>query len=509
MSEEPLDVAIVGAGLSGLSAAHRLQTVWPDVKLVVLEATDRVGGRTESIAIRSPNGKEDDSLDLGAHWVASSQKEIMRLLDELGVGYYPQNISGTKIMQVGDNRVRTYRSEIPNLNSWAALIQLQRLIGRVEGLAKKVDIRDPYASPFARELDSLTVEAFLRRHVSHESVWDVMNAAMQASLGCDCSQVSLLFFLAYANSSGGVMKLLLVEDGAAQEFRVKGGTQQISVKLAELVGLGTNVLLGKPVAGIDCDGAVATVLCKDGTTFRAKRVICSTPANQTFKIAFSPPMPHARMSMLGNFNMGNLMKFYLVYETSFWLEDGFSGEVVSTGGPTGASGCDAGPATVFYDATTHKGTPVLIGFSAGKNADQWFSKTREERQAAVVRQLVSYFGPKAEAVLQFHEKDWTREPYVGGGPVSVAAPGRMHNFHLLGRSHALVHFAGTELATKWNGYMSGAVQSGHKAAAEVLHHCQPDKLKDEDRDVLKEFRPRDTVFRDVKQKSYQSWCSII
>ena len=72
--------------------------------------------------------------------------------------------------------------------------------------------------------------------------------------------------------------------------------------------------------------------------------------------------------------MANLTKIYVLFKTSFWLEEGFSGEVVSNGGPSLVESCEKGPVVIFFDATTRFGTPALVGFIGGKAADQWNSK---------------------------------------------------------------------------------------------------------------------------------------
>ena len=361
-SSQIYDVIVVGGGLSGLSAATKLKEKSSPLNVVVLEASDRVGGRTESIDIKGPKGN-DDTLDLGGHWISTLQTYIMDMAKDLGVEYYPQNIKGTKIMEVGDNKVRTYTSEIPSLGSWKALIDVQRIITTAENLIKEIDIRDPYAHPKAREMDEMTVAAYLNGMTSHKSVHDMLNAAFIACYGCDTSQISLLFALAYANSGGGLMNLLLVENGAAQEFRIKGGAQQFTVKLVEKFGR-DNVLTGKAVCFVEknVDGT-GVVSCRDGSSYKAKRIICTTIANQTAKIEFKPPMPVGRQSLLKNFFVGNLMKFYILYEESFWIEDGFSGEVVSSGGPSESRACENGPVSIIYDATTKSGTPALVAFS--------------------------------------------------------------------------------------------------------------------------------------------------
>ena len=92
--ERNVDVLIIGGGLSGLSAAYQLKKKAPKLSTLVVEANDRIGGRSLSLDIKGPNGQKD-VLDLGGHWVCERQKEIMDLIHELGgIEYYPQNISG-------------------------------------------------------------------------------------------------------------------------------------------------------------------------------------------------------------------------------------------------------------------------------------------------------------------------------------------------------------------------------------------------------------------------------
>ena len=125
---------------------------------------------------------------------------------------------------------------------------------------------------------------------------------------------------------------------------------------------------------------------------------------------------------------------------------------------------------------------------------------------AVIAQLVRYFGPKANTPTQFFEKNWMDEPFVGGAPVSILPPGHMHNFHYLRKPHAdLVYFAGTETATHWCGYLSGAIQAGYRAAAEVLTEIDPNKIHDEDKTILKEeLISTKGRYRDVKRSKLSS-----
>ena len=99
------------------------------------------------------------------------------------------------------------------------------------------------------------------------------------------------------------------------------------------------------------------------------------------------------------------------------------------------------------DASTKLGTPALVGFIAGKAADQWNNKSPSAIQDAILHQLGTYFGPTKvrNEFLGFHIKNWTDEIHMGGGPCNYTPPGQMHNFYQLRQPHKNVHFAGNAL----------------------------------------------------------------
>ena len=72
-----VDVVVVGAGLAGLSAARSLAG---EADVLVLEARDRVGGRT--VGHTFPNGS---SVEMGGQWVGGAHTELLRLTGELGL----------------------------------------------------------------------------------------------------------------------------------------------------------------------------------------------------------------------------------------------------------------------------------------------------------------------------------------------------------------------------------------------------------------------------------------
>src|SRR5687767_14089278 len=95
-----VDVAIVGGGLSGLSAARRVRAAGRSV--TVLEARERVGGKMRSDTV------DGHHADLGAHWIDPTQDRIAALARELGVRVEPQHLEGKAVLVSGGRR-RTFR----------------------------------------------------------------------------------------------------------------------------------------------------------------------------------------------------------------------------------------------------------------------------------------------------------------------------------------------------------------------------------------------------------------
>ena len=199
------------------------------------------------------------------------------------------------------------------------------------------------------------------------------------------------------------------------------------------------------------------------------------------------------------------MKVYVVYREAFWTKMGYSGEIVSSGSMTENSACESAPLSITYDATTKNGTPVLIGFIGGLPelelncwitnfvrvlgycTDQWSARSKDERREACIKQLVHCFGKVAAEYIEYIEFNWMEESvaHIGGAPGLVMPTGSMHNFHYISQPHGhRVHFAGTETGTAWAGFMSGAIEAGWRAAAEIIEVEMPSSLTNEDKERL-------------------------
>lgn len=488
MATRETDVIIIGAGISGLTAARFLLKKDPNLHVLVLEAKDRVGGRTLSVEMKSSTGT--DTWDLGGQWVGKCQPHIMSLLEDLGIETYRQYISGKKFMQTGKkNKISSYTSDIPSL-PLLGLLDLDRLIRMTDKLAEVIDPEDPFSCAQAELWDALTLENFVDSKIWSTDVKDIMQAAMRTMFGTELSQISLLYFLTYVASAGNMKNLLEATENTAQEYRIKGGSQQVSLKLLECIG-NSRVLLNEPVTRVEQNQDGVTVWSKNGCNYTCQKLIIAIPPFQKGKIQFTPILPVETREIIKRMPPSCIIKFVVTFSEGFWREVGCSGEVVTNGGETTALGCDMGPVGVVYDATSCNGEPALLGFIGGIQAVQWQCQSAENRKSSVLKSLAEFFGEKIYTYLDYNERIWDQEPYNEGGPVSCVGPGAMR-YYAKGLRHPFdrIHFAGTESATVWCGFMNGAVQAGNRAAIEVLYDLRPQLVTAQDLTGIKSPRKK-------------------
>jgi len=441
-----VDVVIVGAGLAGLTAASALARA--GASTVVLEARDRVGGRTLSRQVGST------VFDLGGQWLGPGQLRLNRLVRELGLRTFPTHDEGTKVMDV-DGRLSTYTGTIPSL-PLLQLLQMQLAMTVVDRYSARVPAEQPWQLPRAAHWDAITVDAWRRRFIRNPAVRGVMDVAVRTVFGAEAAELSLLYFLAYLNAGGGMMRLVEIRNGAQQD-RFVDGAQAVSKQLA--AALGEGVVLRAAARRIEHSGDGVSVFTDSGA-WHGRYAVVAVPPLLAGRIVYDPALPAPRDALTQRFPMGATIKCIALYERAFWRERGFSGEAI----------CSGGPVTVVFDNTSHDGTqPALLAFIVGQAARDWSARPAAERRRAVLQAYVRFFGAEAEHAIDYFEQDWSAEPWSGGCPVGVMAPGTLSQLGpTLRQPVGRIHWAGTETAVEWTGYLEGAIESGERAAREVV-----------------------------------------
>jgi monoamine oxidase len=444
------DVAIVGGGLSGLSAARHLTASGASV--IVLEARDRVGGRTLSQRVG------DHWFDLGGQWIGPTQTRMAGLAKGFGLETFTTFHEGRKLLDVA-GKTSTYSGTIPRLSP-LKLISMQRAINKVEKLARTFDGVAPWDHPNAHEWDGVTLETWKRSQTHSNTVRDLFDVAVRTVFGAEPSELSFLYFLHYVNRGGGLMSLVEIE-GGAQETRFVTGAQQVANRMA--AELGSAVLTIAPVREISQDNSGVEVRTET-RQWKAGFAIVAVPPTLAGRISYRPALPADRDELTQRYPMGATTKINLVYERPFWRDEGRSGEVVATDGPL----------SVVFDNSPFGGDGpgdrgALLAFSVGSQARAISGLSADARRAQVIERVQKWFGPAAAKPLEYSEKDWSTDPWTRGCPTGILPPGVVSTFGpALRRPAGRIHWAGTESATEWTGYMEGAVESGERAATEVL-----------------------------------------
>ncbi len=443
------EVLVVGAGLSGLACARRLADAGRDVR--VLEARDRVGGRTFSERLGS------DIIDLGGQWIGPGQTRVQALVRELGVETFPQFHEGDRLLDLG-GRVRRYRGTVPRVGL-PTLAAMGLTMWQLERLRVQVPTDRPWAAPNAERFDGQTLEDWVHRHVPTRAGRELLAIAARAIFAAEPRELSFLHFLAYLNHGGGLERLAEV-DGGAQERRLVGGVQQLSQALAER--LGDRVHLSAPVRAIDQGRTVRVE--SDAGAFEAERVVVALPPALAGRIHFTPALPGRRDRLSQRMPMGSALKVVAAYDRPFWRERGLSGEALS----------DRGPLRLVMDDSAHDGSQhALVAFFLGETAVR-FTGRPEARKEAALETLARLFGSEARSPIAYVDQDWIAEPFSRGCYVGNFGPGV---WTTLGRALRepcdRIHWAGTETAREWMGYFEGALEAGERAALEILAAPSP------------------------------------
>lgn len=446
------DVIVVGAGMAGLSAADRLSAAGNSV--LVLEGRNRVGGRVLNEALDPADPTQ--IVEVGGQWLGPTQHRARALAQRLGLPLHPTYDQGQRLLERHGGRLTRYRGDIPPLKP-LVLADFGQAQVRLDRMAKRVALDAPWTAPRAGHRDSMTFATWLSRNVFTHEARRLLRSALKVVWACEPHDVSLLHVLFYIHSAGGLDDLIGTSGGAQQD-RVVGGTYLLAERLAR--ELDDRVLLGRPVRRIGQDGEGVTVVADGGDDLRARRVIVAVPPTLAARIDYAPALPAARDQLTQRMPMGSVIKCMAVYDEPFWRRHGLSGQAISTEGPVSA----------VFDNSPPGGSPgVMLGFLDGREVRRLSPASPEERRDVVVGAFTRLFGPRAARPQRYLDKDWSTEPFTRGCYAAVMPPGAWTGFGPALRAPVgRIHWAGTETATIWNGYIDGAIRSGEDAAAKVL-----------------------------------------
>jgi monoamine oxidase len=444
------DICVIGAGYAGLTAARQLRRAGHEV--VVLEARDRVGGR-----VWTQHFEDGTPADFGGTFLGPGHDRMYALAREFDIATHPTFVDGENVI-MRDGKAHRYQGMIPAVDP-LAIASFFLAAKRLDWMARSVPQDAPWEAQRAREWDATTIAAWLDAPSTllTPMAKKMLRTSLTEIFCSDLAEVSLLNLLFEISTWGGSLEYTSTIEGGAQQDMVTGGMQTIAERIA--AELGDAVSLESPVRRIaQTNGAVEVV--SDRLTVKARRAIVTVPPPVQARIDYDPPLPSDRAQLIQRMPIGAIVRAMIEWDEPFWRADGLTGEAVDFDSPIAAS-IDASP------PGGERG--VLATFAFGPTGRQVGRLAPEERRRLFLDALTARLGPKAATPVEYREYTWTADPWSGGAIKAHFPPGVLTTLgDALRRPTGRIHWAGTETAPRWFGFIEGAVLSGERAALEAM-----------------------------------------
>ena len=448
----PVDVVVVGAGLSGLICARELLRAGLEVR--VLEARERIGGRLHSLTTAG-----GIAVDLGGQWGGRSHHLLSDLVDGMGLRRFPTYYEGDGIFHwqgVGHrcglepdftSSLLFFRPDALPLPT-EQIVQTMQIQREFYHLVAQVPAATPWNAPGATQLDRTTIASWLSRRgacplARYPFSW---LTRVGGSGGFEPWESSMLH-LAWTQA-------VAPQREAPEAWLVEGAMGQVARRLA--AEMGSRIELRAPVRAIEDTVDGVKVSHDGGEVVAARGVVVAIPPPSRLGIRFSPPLPATWTGLLRRSPMGAMVKVIAIYPEAFWREHGLNG--VGIGNlPT---------LEITADISPPGGQPgLLAAFIAGERAVLWQRQDASARRQAVLSDLAAYWGSRAASPSELILQNWNEEPWTGGAFTSFLIPGAWSAYGAIWREpHGKVIWAGTEASTRWPGYFEGAIEAGLAAA---------------------------------------------
>ncbi|KAF5306923.1 hypothetical protein FQA39_LY00153 [Lamprigera yunnana] len=449
------DIIIIGAGISGMSAAYYMLQCEPTLDILILEAER---GRTLSVPLKTAQNTFR-SFDLGGQFLTNDQPFIQSLVKSLNIDLEDEVREENNENIIWDldpdcsNCLQSSLSEFSNTTPWQHVLVF---VDRIDHLCRNVQFSAPYASVEHHQFDLITIEEYITSYVPIPVSQNLIRNIIQTSCGLETSQMSLLFYLAYCNATGGMKNQLMLNRSAFTW--IKGGADQICSKIATLVGR-QYIKTNRTVLNITWDSCHVMIETND-EIYCSQYAIVAIPPAAILKINFTPAITEKHLNVLKSVNSGHLLKFVVTYKKAFWRDHGYAGTILSCG----ETSTMESRIHWCFD-TTVRNCPALTGYLV-------YFESRKSYKSEVLLQLAKYFGDFALNPIDYYEKNWVKEEHSSCFTTSPKL-GDMKYFPTLKQPLGRLFWAGTETANCWNGNMEGAVQAGYRAASEVLYYFRP------------------------------------
>jgi monoamine oxidase len=453
-SPAPPRIIIVGAGLAGLSAAYQLKNA--GYRSTVIEASDRVGGRCWSIR----DFADGQIAEHGGELIDQGHTEVRQLASSLGLtldNLLTTEQNGTEPIYYFDGAPYTYTDATNDIKTiW------QQLHSDVSA-ASYPTLYNNY-TPRGYELDHMSITDWIRAYVpggSKSRLGQLLDVAYNIEYGGECSvqsSLSMLYLLAY--SGQGQLRIF---GPSNEKYHVRGGNDQIPARLESL--LAGQIEKGTQLTALarNADGTwtVTTTTGSVSKTRVADHVVLALP----FSLLRSVDLTKAgfsklKMTAISQLPMGTNSKLQLQFTDRHWRSLGGNGDSYS----------DTGYQSTWEVTRGQAGTSgILVDYTGGNIGANFGALTPTAYAQRFLTQIEPLFPGitrkwNGKVTLDF----WKAYPWTLGS-YSYWKVGQYTGFSGVEKeAQGSCHFAGEHTSQDFQGYLNGAVETGYRAASEIL-----------------------------------------
>ncbi len=446
------DVAIVGAGIAGLTCAWRLRQA--GIGVALYEAQERIGGRMFSLRDHFADGQV---CELGGELIDSGHARMRSLAAELGLVL--DDLAEDPTSAFGDiwfHGGRRY-SEHDILRAFAPLaVAIQRDADTLP------DEQITYATPGGAEaLDRETMTQWLDRNGASGWLRKLIEVAYTTEMGLECGEQSALNFLTFIDPGTDAFRIFGESD---ERFHVRGGNDRVPHALA--AKLDDAISTGSVLEALrqEASGTYVLSFRRGAASFerRARRVVLALPFSTLRDVRIEIELPPAKRRAITELRYGTNAKLMIGFNERVWRTRHASG---------GATYSDLPLQTTWETSRMQAGNGgILTNFTGGRHGVEIGEGTPKQQADAAAQQLEAIWpgiatarGRAREARFHWPTHAWTKGSYA------CFAPGQWTTIRgAIGEAVGNLHFAGEHCALDNQGFMEGGVETGEWAADAVL-----------------------------------------
>jgi monoamine oxidase len=445
------EVVVVGAGIAGLTAAWRLRQA--GVRVRVIEANDRVGGRMFSLRGFFPDAQV---IELGGELIDSDHARIRAMAAELGLPL--DDLKGGDPLAEADvwwAQGRRY-SEAEIIR---AFVPVAAAIER--DLATLGDGDITYATPQgAQALDALTVSQWFDRNDVTGWLRTLLDVAYTTEMGLACDRQSALNLITFIGTKPDHFRIFGASD---ERYHVRGGNDRIPRALA--AKLGDAIETGTALEALRREAGGRYVLSvRQGSAsreLRASMVVLAIPFSTLRAVRLDVPLPATKQRAINELRYGTNAKLMIGFDRRIWRAQHANGSTYAdlpfqtTWDTTRQQAGSGGVLTNFvggqHGVDIAQGTPKMQADKAAGELDAIFQGIAAARQGA------------REVRMHWPTQRWAQGSYACFGPGDWT---RLRG--AMGETVEQLYFAGEHCALDTQGFMEGGCESGETAAAAIL-----------------------------------------